>query len=107
MKNTKKAVKKAKEEAKVIDEVFEKLKKQNADNMKSTFIRPKDEVLPDMVNCQDCGKEVEKHFESHKCPDCNMILCGICSGIHKEEHLAERYEEEEEEEERTNKPQWQ
>ena len=85
MKITKKAVKKVKE----VEE-----------------IRPKDEVLPDMVNCQDCGKEVEKHFEAKKCPDCNMILCGICSGIHKEEHLAERYEEEEEEVERTNKPQW-
>lgn len=40
-----------------------------------------------------------------KCSECGMKLCDICLGIHKEEHLEDKYAEEEDEE-HNGKPQW-
>ncbi len=94
----------------VKDEVFEKCKKQAAKVMEDNITFPTEEEVSkaeDMppIECKDCGKMVYA-FEVTKCPDCGMRVCETCLAIHKDEHLAEMYEEEEEEEERTNKPQW-
>ena len=90
MKNTKKAVKAKKaKEAEVIEAI----------------IKGDIEVVPPQRECQDCNKMVLE-ISIEKCPDCGMRVCPLCLSIHKEEHLAERYEEDEEEVERTNKPQW-
>ena len=105
MKRTKKIV--------VVDEVFEKCKKQAAKVMEDHIILPESkEVLLEDINefagkdeCPDCEKWTKRE-EIKKCPDCGMKICPTCLAIHKDEHLEEAYQEEEEEVERTNKPQW-